>query len=246
MGPRRLFRKKPAIRRRRPVRRGMIRRVPRGIPGVYRFKRMCAPVRIYHNIGDGAAVWRIEDPNVILNPTSLSGAPWAGETLGSTYQNQFGCRHALNQITASSDLSNLFDMYKITGVRATFLYQISEASASGGGVLPTILYAPDFDDSSPPSYNDLRQKQNAKQKILMANKPFSVFYRPKIVGSVQNSNASGTASASISNRGFLDSTFNQVDHYGMKFSLNNLYGTTAVASQFEIQFTYYLTMKGPQ
>lgn len=242
---RRAFRKKPAMRRRRPARRGMIRRVPRGIPGTYRFKRMASLVRIYHQAGDAANIWRFDDTGVILNAAVASGVAWPADNLSGTVQNQFACAHRLNQVTQSTDFTNLYDRYKITGVKATFLYQISDAGTTGAGVLPTIMWAPDYDDLSAPTYPALRAKQNAKQRILSANSPFSIFYRPRIMSTVQASNGALTPNAIVS-RGYINAEYPTVDHAGLKFSINNLYGSTAVSAQLEIKFTYYLSMKDPQ
>lgn len=244
--PRRLFRKKPAVRRNmRRGRPGMIRRVPRGIPNVYRFKRMIAPVRIYHSPADPAGVWRIEDPGVALNPLVLSGAAWPAETLPGTNQNQFGVRHSLQQVTQVSDFTNLYDRYKITGVKMTFLYQVSDAGTTGLGVLPTILYATDYDDAVAPTYGAIRAKQSAKQRILTANRPFSIFYRPKINLVAQEANNT-TFNPSVVTSGYINSSFPSVDHHGLKFSLNNLYSGANTAAQLEIRMTYYLSMKDPQ
>lgn len=226
--------------------RGMIKRVPRGIPGVYRFKRLLAPIRIFHRPADAANIWQIEDPNVVLNPANVSGVGWPGESLPGTYQNQFGVRHALNQVASPTDFTNLYDRYKITGVKMTFLYQNSDAGMTGAGVLPTIMYAQDYDDAAPPGYTALRSKQNVKQRILTANSPFSIFYRPKLCSLVQQGNASGVPSASLITAGFLNCEFPAVDHFGLKFSLNNLYGALGSASQLEIKLTYYLSFKDPQ
>lgn len=242
---RRAWRKKPAVRRRRPVRRGMVRRVPRGIPGTYRFKRMTNLVRIYHQAGDAANIWRIDDTTVILNPSTAGGVAWPADNLSGTVQNQFACRHSLNQVMQSTDFTSLYDRYKITGVKATFLYQISDAGTTGAGVLPTIMWAPDYDDIVAPTYPALRSKQNAKQRILTANAPFSIYYKPRVMGAVQSSNAALTQNALVS-RGYINSEFPAIDHAGLKFSLNNLYGSTAVSAQLEIKFTYYLSMKDPQ
>lgn len=241
MAPRRLWRKKPAVRRRRPVRRV---KIPRRIPGVYRFKRLCMPVRIYHNPPDAANVWRIEDPQSILSPAFSGGAAWPAESLASTYQNQFGCTFRLSQVSSPLDFTTLYDQYKITGVKVTFMYQISEAGTTGAGVLPTILYSTDDTDATPPTYSALRQKQSVKQRILTANRPFSIFLRPKRAAALLNSTF--TTNSIVNSSGYIDTASSTADHFGLKFSLNNLYGTTAVAAQLEMKLTYYLSFKHPQ
>lgn len=110
--------------------------------------------------------------------------------------------------------------------------------------MPTILYGTDFTDSDPPTYSLMRQKQDVKQRVLTANKPFSIFYRPK--KTVLTTSNFVSTPGSFSNSAWCSTSAPDVDHYGLKFSLNNLYATASTNSQLEIKFTYYLDMKDPQ
>lgn len=219
------------------------------VGNTYRFKRLTQVVRIAHFSGEAANSWVLEDGSDIVNPaTAVTGAPprfpWPTESMPGTFQNQFACTHRLNQLEVPTDFTNLFDRYKITGVKATFLYQISDAEPGGAGILPTIMYATDYDDDIPPAYSLMRQKQNVKQRILTANRPFSIFYRPRLV---TNATASGVSTpGALITKGWVDTTVSNVDHYGLKFSINNMYSTLSANTQLEIKFTYYISMKDPQ
>lgn len=233
-------RRKPAVRRprtRRP-------RVPRRLVGsVYRFKRLTRELRIAHYSGVAANTFTLEDPAGIVS--AATNPAWAVESMPNCFQNQFAMVHRLNQLEVPGDFQNLFDRYKITGVKVTFMYQISDASATGGAVLPTILYATDYDDNLPPTYSLMRQKQNIKQRVLMAGKPFSIFYRPRLNGPVTASGVT-TSNALIGTKGWVDSSVPNADYYGLKFAINNMYSTTSVNAQIEIKCTYYIALKDPQ
>lgn len=223
------------------------RKSKKRISNIYRYKRLAALVRIKHQAGDAADIFRIEDaaaPYQILNPLVASGVAWSGDGLPGTYQNQFLARHSLTQVTQATDFTNLYDRYKIVGVKATFLYQSSDAAITGGGVLPTIMYCADFDNTTPLSYPQIRAKQYVKERILTANKPFSIFYKPKNLMLVDNLGVA--TAAAIQNKDWLDCEASSINHLGLQFSINNMYATTAVNSQLEIKFTYYLAFKDPQ
>lgn len=244
---RRIGRKRPALRRRRVRRPGLrIRRVPRGPTSLHRFKRLTREVRIAHYNGAAANQFVHEDPANILNfPVTVPAALWFAESMPNTYQNQFACVHRLNQLEVPSDFTALFDRYKITGVKATFMFQQSDANMTGLAVLPTILYCTDYDDDVPPTYSQMRQKQNIKQKVLQAGKPFSIFYRPKLSGTV-TADYANVAGGIVGAKGWVDTAIANADYYGLKFAINNMYSSTTNNSQIELKFTYYLAMKDPQ
>lgn len=243
---RRIGRKKPAMRRRRIRRPGLrITRVPR-LSGIHRFKRLTREVRIAHYSGAAANQFTHEDPANILNfPATSPAALWFAESMPNTFQNQFACVHRLDQLETPTDFINLFDSYKITGVKATFMFQQSDANMTGLAVLPTILYSTDYDDDVPPTYSLMRSKQNTKQRVLQAGKPFSIFYRPKLSGTITAGYAS-VPGGIVGAKGWVDTGVSNADHYGLKFAINNMYSSTTNNSQIEIKFTYYLAMKDPQ
>lgn len=214
-------------------------RLARRVNNVYRFKRLTKECRLAHYNGAAAGTFVKEDPANII---TLSA--WAAESMPNCYQVQGAVVNRLSQVEVPSDFTNLFDRYKLTGVKATFLYQISDAAAGGAAVLPTILYATDYDDDNVPAYSDLRQKQNVKQRILTANRPFSIFYRPKVNTIVSSNDAFAFGMTGV--KGWIDAQQTAADHFGLKFSINNMYSTTSTNTQLEIKFTYYFSMKDPQ
>lgn len=242
-------RKRRVVRRRRPVRRmGVVGRRMLNINN-YHFKRSGAALRIRHVSGDNGDVWRIEDSAGMLNPLYASGAAWGPESIIGTYQNSFALNSRLTAVEGYTDFTNLYDRYKITGVKATFMYQSDSSAVNSSSVLPTIMYAVDKDDLTPDGFSTFRQKQDMKRKILTANRPFSIYWKPKKQMTV--SSLTAEADAISTNVGWNNCAFPGINHLGLKFYCNNLYGGTAgiastVQTQLDIQITYYLAFKDPQ
>lgn len=239
-------RKRRVVRRRRPVRR-YARRLP--VRNSYHYKRSGAAIRIRHVTGDNGDVWRIEDSAGMLNPLYASGTAWGPESIVGSYQNSFALNSRLNAVEGYTDFTNLYDRYKITGVKATFMYQSDSSAVNSSSVLPTIMYAVDKDDLTPDGFSAFRQKMDMKRKILTANRPFSVYWKPKKQMTV--SSLAAEADVISTNVGWNNCAFPGINHLGLKFYCNNLYGGTAgvastVQTQLDIQITYYMTFKDPQ
>ena len=159
----------------------------------------------------------------------------------------------LNALENAQDFTGLFDRYKLNGVKVTFLNQISEATAGGAQVLPLLTYAVDYDDFSPPTESQMRQKQYVKRKVLTANRPVSIYYKPKRIMPAADPSGvvnAGLTNSVVTNAGWTNCDFPQVTHGGLKFYLSNLYGglpaTTTVQSQIDIVVQYYFSCKDPQ
>lgn len=219
------------------------------LKNMYVYKRSAQALRIRHVSGDNGDVWRIEDAAGQLISNYASGAAWGVESILGSYQNGFSLNGRLNFLENVSDFLSLYDRYKILGIKVTFLYQISEATAGGQQILPTIMYAVDNDDNSPPTFSQMRQKQDMRRKILTGNKPFSIYYKPKKL--VSQSDLAGVSSSSITSAGWTNCDYPGVNHAGLKFYINNLYSGAAgvastIQSQLDVQVTYYLAFKDPQ
>lgn len=216
---------------------------------VYKFKRAGPEVFIYHQSGDAGNVWQIRDAGSLVNSTFASNTAWTQDLLPGTYYNGFSMsKFKLSQIQQPTDFTNLYDRYKIDKIKVTFLYQHNDSSVGGQGILPTMYYCVDYDDANVPTYAQIRQKQYLRQKILLANKPFSVTFRPKRL--VTQSDIDVTSNSMITNVGYTNCDNSTVNHLGLKFYLDHLYSglpaTTTVNSMLQIQTTYYMSFKDPQ
>lgn len=166
-----------------------------------------------------------------------------------TQQGGFGMEFKINACIESTDFTQLFDRYKIVGVKLKFLYQNNMSGIPGTGAtapLPRITYAFDADDASVPANRlAVAVKGYAKERVLNGNRQFSVFIRPRLDKLVYQQ---GLTSAYSSERAcWLDCVNDGVPHYGLKVWINNWYSDSSTSSQkLTIQPIYYLALKDTQ
>lgn len=181
--------------------------------------------------------------------TSLNISNITAGLLPNTYQYGGSIQFRLNAVADYSDLTQLFDRYKITGVKVKMLYQQNIADAQSVGALPVMWYAQDFDDSLvPTSSTDVQVKQYAKTRILNGNREFSLFIRPRISKSLVSADTT-SAGASSEKPCYVDCAYPQVPHYGLKFWVDGWHAgspSQAIAQALRIQTTYYLKLKDTQ
>lgn len=152
----------------------------------------------------------------------------------------------LNDVQSSTDLTNLYDSYKITGVKLTITYLCNTATVTNNNTLPMISYAPDYDDNAvPTNINTILQKQDVKTKVLLANKPINIFIRPKYQSAILNS-AGAFDAGQVRNDGWINSTFPTSIHNGMKYWFHNVYSSSGLQGIVKIVPTYYIACKDPQ
>lgn len=255
MPPKRAYRRKAPTRKpRRPVpyggkraamiRSGMIRK---SIPSVtHVFKRNCSVVQI-KNEGILAPYlqtlcngWQIGN----FNPSAF----------GTTLQFGLSANFQLQDVIESTDFTQLFDRYKIVGVKLKFMYQSTTSPDSGvvSTVNPIIDISFDGDDSDlPASQTTVQVKGFNKTHLLNQNRPFKTYWTPRIDKVVYTS---GVSTAYSSERScWLDCNSPQVQHYGMKawitswpFDQTNAGNPQKAFGELSIQPTYYIALKDSQ
>lgn len=239
-----------ALRRRRAGRRAARRgrrvyrrrNYRRAVSRVHTIKRMGQSMLIQED-GTGAPIVT-QNATTTLNISNISAG-----LLPSTYQFGGSIQFRLNAVADYADLTQLFDRYKITGVKVKMLYQQNIADAQSVGALPVMWFAQDFDDSVvPTSSTDVQVKQYAKTRILNGNREFSVFIRPRL-SKVLAADALAGAGASSERPCFVDCAYPQVPHYGLKFWIDGWHQgspSQEIAQALRIQTTYYLKLKDTQ
>lgn len=183
-----------------------------------------------------------------ITTTDGNGSLFTGTVVADSMTNTYQWGNAwlfkLSSVIDSSDFTNLYDKYKINGVRLKIMYQAETASVGGTGVLPIFNYAIDADDATvPSSLNTVETKGNARSLILTANKPISIFIRPKVASALYQSLLTGYE---VKKAPFINCTYPDVQHFGLKAWINNFYAPSGANNQITIQATYYLSCKDPQ
>lgn len=209
--------------------------------GLHHFKRFGQPIVVSNSAGA-----------MSLNDGGIGNCSTIVQNLDDfgTIQGGFSMQFQLNACQEYSDFTQLFDRYKITGVKLKFMYQANSISnntfGSPSAPMPLLTYAFDADDAvAPPSRTSVQVKQYAREKLLNGNRPFSVYYKPRISKLVYN-NALASAYTS-SKPEWIDCGNVSVPHYGIKMWINNWLADAAQSNcKLTIQPIYYLSCRDTQ
>lgn len=172
-----------------------------------------------------------------------------------------GIRFKLDSVIDYGDFTQLFDRYKITGVKLDIMYQQStqyvNPDGSGPLIQPTLYWAYDFDDATPPASADqLTNKSYVRQRVLTANRSSTkVFLKPRLPKAIVTDAGSGlqAINATTERATWIDCGLPGIQHFGLKLWLANMpkgnYVSPEVSHttcQLRIQPTYYLALRDVQ
>lgn len=130
----------------------------------------------------------------------------------------------LNDLNSYTEFSNLFEEYRITGVKLTFIWNKNSAQNDIGAITPGdssfipnlyLVYDPN-DVSTPASIVSLLERGDVKIRRL--DRPCKMFVRPKVAASVYESGVT-TAYADASKL-WLSTASQAVDYYGVKWAVD--------------------------
>lgn len=138
-----------------------------------------------------------------------------------------------------SQLSTLFDRYKIHGVKYTFIPEFSMSDVVGTGVLPTIKFAYDYDDANIPKIGDIWSRQGRELRLT---KPVSVYVRPKVATTLFA--GSGVSGFAVQKAPYINCAYSGLPHFGLKFAVKDWYAPASNANVvLRIEATYYVTFR---
>lgn len=172
------------------------------------------------------------------------GTPVPGQLPG-TWEAGISTQFQLSSCLDFADLTALFDRYKIVGVALKIQYLQNASFIPGVANLPTLHYAFDGDDATTPGTALLvLAKGYCKTRTLNANRPLSVYVKPRITKEVYNSPLStGYTSEKAC---YLDCASDSVPHFGLKMWLSDWVGGAENNNAIRIQPIYYLKMRDTQ
>lgn len=252
-----LKRKTAPRRRRRPVRYAG-KRIPASIPSLtHVFKRFGEQI-VISNTGNG--IPDIQGPTV---------AGWGiGTPTPDVFQgtSQFGITASfrLNQLLNFTEFTNLYDRYKIVGVKLKFMYQSATAQDQlvlGGtapvtnNVLPVLDHTFDIDDDAMPLFRStVQQHAYCKTQILQANQPFKKYLKPRTRAAQFVSQVDGVTSLGygIGQKSlWIDCAASSLPHYGLKMWMSSWpYDASKTTQQahgcLTIQPVFYVAFKDSQ
>lgn len=241
-----VFRRRRPARKTSKPRRRMMRRTRRpGLRNIYKFKRQA---------GTSFVTWKYDATNGIV--VNTQGLIAKGAVTSSTLSTVGGLTgyydvglaqwFQLSDVPSATDFTNLYDRYKITGVKLQITYLDNSAAVNGLSVFPVLNYAIDYDDNSvPSSESQMQEKQDTKTKVLIANKPINIFVKyPRYQAAALNN--AGTFDAAALSKGYINCTYPTVKHSGVKFWISSIYSNAGSQCAIRIVPTYYLSLKDPQ
>lgn len=164
-------------------------------------------------------------------------AYFSGFLAGSTLLDTFSSiQFTLSQVPNVTEFTNLFDCYRINGVKVKLMPRANSAEIGTNQGMIKLFSTIDYDDATvPTAITDLLQYETLK--TTSSNREHTRYFKPKIAKTVfQTSLASGYSQGT----GWLDCDNTAVPHYGLKLALQQL---PAGAQSYDVQVTYYLAFK---
>lgn len=174
---------------------------------------------------------------------------------------QFGAwafHAALTDVTNASELTVLYDLYKIDRCKLTFIPYCTQAN-SGAAVLGTstqsglfLHIVKDYDDSVAPAnsfqgLSTLRQYPGYRLINLMNLKggKYSISFKPRVNTGVSN-NASNAAGKKSEPFDWVDCESSDVAGYGLKGIFENVSAGSALQQFLRVEVCFYLSFRNPR
>lgn len=217
----------PFYRRRRfPLRRR--RRVMRR-----NFKKTCNKVHTFVRWCDKDSTYGAYGPNLIT------------ETAANQH---LSYQFTLDQVSAASDFTNLYDAYKINKIQL-FLEPSYDQSAAVNSLNPAVKnlrVVHDYNDAAQlTNEDDYLQYGNCKSYNPWSKRGIRITLYPKINNVIENVGGVATAFSSMnSNRQFLNIATDEIPHFGIKIFIPAGLSTVETASLFRVRAKMWLSMRG--
>lgn len=146
----------------------------------------------------------------------------------------FSSTFRLSDVPNASEFSNLYDQYKIRGIKWKLMVRSSDFAS--GITAPKVFTVVDYDDATAPTnLNEILQYQNVK--VSQFGNTHARYLKPKITPQL------GDLSTLINMRsvgtGWVDMANTNVPHYGIK----GIITPSSSALAFDLHITYYLAFK---
>ncbi len=159
----------------------------------------------------------------------------------------------LADLTHAAQFSQLWDHYKITGVKCTFypmclLPTPVNAGGVGLGQYQTTRIATkiDLDGGAPFVSWDNFMESNAKVRQFMGGKPVSVYFKPRMnaLGSVDAATTNTVNIYDPKNQPWLDMRNQNVEYNMLRVAVNDPPNTALTDAAMNVLVTYYVAFKG--
>lgn len=216
---------------------------------VHVFKRMGAPIIFRSGNSTAGFLPTITAGGASSTTAGLSlGSVGVGATAGSYCFGGSLC-FSLAMISNSSEITNLFDNYRIKKVSLKFILssdnaQIPIPSTAASSYLPIMHYTYDIDDAAVPT-DQSQVLQNSFARTVRLGNILTMDVAPRANAAVTANPSSIAATGGIlSSNQWLDTSAPNVFHYGVKFWMDQFPGEgTAGSVTVQIIPTFYIEAK---
>lgn len=206
---------------------------------VHTFKRVGEPLVIQQQASAGTRA-------TILGNTNMcqSAGVSADQFLANCSSVRGAFRFALQQAANITEITNLFDNYRIAKVKLMFALSSTESTVSGasGAPMPIINYAYDPDDDSVPT-SRTSVLENGYCQTRRMDRPFSITLTPRAQQSVVG--GTGSAGGLLPTQTWLDCNSPAIYHYGLKWWIDQFPYTSSVDGVYGLTITpiFYIEAK---
>lgn len=160
---------------------------------------------------------------ITTNNSIVLGTPVAAPGGTSLYDIPFSIIGRLDELDSYTELTNLFDQFKIAFIRVK-VSAAGSTSTNGSFPVPYIDYITDHDDAAVPSVTLMRQKMGVKSRYFNASRPFVVMgCKPRTAVKGVLTAASGQTTNIIPGPTWVNSVYPETEHYAIKGLLRNMY-----------------------
>lgn len=151
----------------------------------------------------------------------------------------------LNGVPNASEFTALYDCYRIDKVEITFVLDLAGVSTTV--YYPRIVYAPDWNDSTPPTVEtDVLQIQQSKSyQFSDVNRELTITMVPRVAKAVYRT-AVTSAYGWDNQKLWLDTAYPDIPHFGIKFFVNNYNSTSFGATKIRYYTRYYISCANPK
>lgn len=150
----------------------------------------------------------------------------------------YGYDFSLSQVPNFAEFQQLYDQFKINGIKIVFVPQMTENISLGTINNPyansRMFTCIDYTEATPPgSLNDIREYQSCKwTSILRTHKRY---FRPRIIDASATYNPGKPWLSTDTGRG--------VQHYGIKIGIEPMFSTTTTSMTFRVEAKFYMSFK---
>lgn len=163
---------------------------------------------------------------------------------------------SLNDLPNVTEFTNLFDAYRLMGVKMSFIWnanvvnfvqQTTAGTLTNNFGIPILYWAPDHDDGGfTTTLNELRQYSGFRQRRM--DRPITIFVRPRTSSSVYKG-ALASAYKENNRKTWIDAANPDVQYFAIKWAIDkNCPGANDqdIIGHVTLEMKYYFQCKDPR